>query len=124
MNLPTDTKYLAFLENVPIVEVRSVPTRDEFLKASEKATTPRRTLRALAALLHRPMPRESIDSLAGCSNGPELVAELCRRGLEVPCERVSFIEHDGQKCYPGVCSLTTAASCTSGCQSASKKGGV
>jgi hypothetical protein len=110
MNLPTDTQYLAFLESVPIGEVRSAPKRDDFFKASETAATPRRTLRALAALLHRPMPRERLDSLAGCSNGPELVAELRRRGLEVPCERVSYIDHDGQKCYPGVYSLTTADS--------------
>ena len=65
-----------------------------------------RHMRAIAALLRRPMPRESLDKEAGCSNGPELVAELRRRGLEVPCERISFIDRDGHSCRPGVYSLT------------------
>ena len=67
-----------------------------------------RHLRAIAALLRRPMPRESLDKEAGASNGPELVAELRRRGLEVPCERIRFIDRDGYLCRPGVYSLTAA----------------
>ena len=65
-----------------------------------------RHLRAIAALLRRPMPRESLDKEVGCSNGPELIAELCRRGLDVPCERIHFIDRDGKKCRPGVFSFT------------------
>ena len=67
-----------------------------------------RQLRALAVLLNRPIPREQLDSLAGASNSPELVAELRRRGLEVPCERIRFIDRDGFTCRPGVYSLTIA----------------
>ena len=67
-----------------------------------------RHLRAIAALLRRPMPRESLDKEAGCSNGPELVAELRRRGLEVPCERIHFVDRDGFTCRPGVYLLTAA----------------
>jgi hypothetical protein len=67
-----------------------------------------RQLRALAALERRPMPRESLDREAGCSNAPELVAELRRSGLDVPCERISFIDRDGYKCRPGVYSLTAS----------------
>ena len=67
-----------------------------------------RHLRAIAALLRRPLPRESLDSVAGASNGPELVAELRRRGLEVPCERIRFIDRDGYPCRPGVYSFTIA----------------
>ena len=67
-----------------------------------------RQLRALAALERRPMPRESLDREAGCSNAPELVAELRRCGLDVPCERISFIDRDGVKCRPGVYSLTAS----------------
>ena len=68
-----------------------------------------RHLRALAVLLRRPVPREQLDSIAGCSNGPELVAELRRRGLgddHLPCERIKFIDRDGNVCRPGVYSLT------------------
>ena len=68
-----------------------------------------RHLRALAVLLRRPVPREQLDSIAGCSNGPELVAELRRRGLgddHLYCERIKFIDRDGNACRPGVYSLT------------------
>ena len=65
-----------------------------------------RHMRAIAALLRRPMPRESLDKEAGCSNGPELVAELRRRGLCVPCERIQFEDRDGNTCRPGIYSLT------------------
>jgi hypothetical protein len=67
-----------------------------------------RHLRAIASLLRRPMPRESLDKEAGCSNGPELVAELRRRGLEVPCKRINFVDRDGLICRPGVYFMTDA----------------
>lgn len=65
-----------------------------------------RHLRAITALLRRPLPRKDLDSIAGCSNGPELVAELRRRGLELPCERINFVDRDGFICRPGVYFLT------------------
>jgi hypothetical protein len=75
-------------------------------------TSNARHLRAIAALLRRPMPRESLDKEAGCSNSPELVAELRRRGLDrekhLPCERVPFVDRDGKPCQPGVYHLTPA----------------
>lgn len=71
-------------------------------------TTNPRHQRALALLLQRPAKREEIDSRAGCSNGPELIAELRRRGLDVPCERVEALDRDGRTCRPGVYSLTAA----------------
>lgn len=67
-----------------------------------------RHLRTLAVLLRHPVPREQLDSVAGASNSPELVAELRRRGLEVPCERIRFVDRDGCTCRPGVYSLTIA----------------
>jgi len=59
-------------------------------------TTNPRHLRAIAALLRRPMPREHLDREAGCSNGPDLVLELRRRGLSIPCKRVTVFDRDGQ----------------------------
>lgn len=67
-----------------------------------------RHCRALALLLQRPAKREELDARAGCSNAPELVAELRRRGLTVPCERVQALDRDGQPCRPGVYRLTSA----------------
>jgi hypothetical protein len=65
-----------------------------------------RHLRAIHALNTRPMPREHLDRAAGCSNGPELVAELRRRGLEVPCQRVSDTDRDGLPIRRGVYHFT------------------
>ncbi len=64
--------------------------------------------RVLALLLQRPAKREEVDRAAGASNGPELVAELRRRGLELPCERVEAIDRDGRPCHPGVYRATAA----------------
>ena len=69
-------------------------------------TTNKRHLRALSFVLVRPLFREELDKIAGCSNGPELVAELRRCGLEVPCHRVTRLDKDGKPCRPGVYSLT------------------
>jgi len=65
-----------------------------------------RHLRIIAALLRRSMPRQHVDIEAGCSNGPDLIAELRRRGLEVPCDRIEAIDRDGRPCKPGVYHLT------------------
>lgn len=51
--------------------------------------------RVIHALLVRSRRREEIDRIAGASNGPELIAELRRRGLEVPCHRVPSVDRDG-----------------------------
>ena len=55
----------------PSKENPSAPNKREFT-----GTDNPRHLRAIAALLRRPLPRENLDTVAGCSNGPELVAEL------------------------------------------------
>jgi len=65
-----------------------------------------RHLRVIQALMTRPLPREQLDSVAGQSNGPELVAELRRRGLEVPCTRTKRKDRDGFDVLPGVYSLS------------------
>jgi len=66
-----------------------------------------RHLRVIQVLLRRPLRREDLDAVAGCSNGPALVAELRDRGLAMPCERIRFVDRDGRPCRPGVYSLTT-----------------
>ncbi|MBV5294930.1 MAG: hypothetical protein JZU58_21540 [Curvibacter lanceolatus] len=58
-------------------------------------TTNPRHLRALEALERGPVLREALDLLVGAANGPELVAELRRRGLEIPCQRVKLSDLDG-----------------------------
>ena len=65
-----------------------------------------RHLRTIQALMTRPVTREHLDQIAGCSNGPELVAELRRRGLEVPCARTKKKDRDLFDCWPGVYHFT------------------
>ena len=65
-----------------------------------------RHLRVIHALRSRPMTREELDRRAGASNGPELVAELRRRGLDVPCERVECYDRDGKTVRRGIYHLT------------------
>lgn len=54
-----------------------------------------RHLRVIHSLLIRPRKREEIDRIAGASNGPELIAELRRRGLRTPCQKTPGIDRDG-----------------------------
>lgn len=65
-----------------------------------------RHLRVIQAATVRPIPREEVDKVAGCSNGPDLVAELRRRGLEMPCTRTKKLDRDLFDCWPGVYHLT------------------
>ena len=90
-------------------EKPSVPEQDDSNSPREFLGTENpRWLRALAALRVRPVPRETLDREAGCSNGPELVANLRRLGLEVPCERRRIIDRDLFPAFPGVYLLTAA----------------
>lgn len=67
-----------------------------------------RHLRVITSLLRRPLPRENLDTVAGCSNGPALVDDLRDKGLELPCKRIKVIDRDGYTCRPGVYYLTAA----------------
>ena len=79
---------------------------DSRTAASFLGTENPRHLRVLQALFVRPIPREQLDALAGCSNGPDLVAELRRRGLRMPCTRRKKKDRDLFDCWPGVYYLT------------------
>lgn len=59
-------------------------------------------------LIRRPVSRQELDSVAGASNSPELVAELRRRGLDVPCDRSTLSTGTEKDCRPGVYRLSEA----------------
>jgi hypothetical protein len=80
----------------------SALNKRNFNTAKFSGTDNPRHLRAIHALLTRPMPREHLDQHVGCSNSPELIAELRRRGLDVPCERVPDTDRDGKPIKRGV----------------------
>lgn len=81
------------------------PTSDGTAEHRFYGTDNPRYLRAIAAMMRRPISRQELDSVAGCANGPALVAELRALGLAVPCERIKFIDRDGKPCRPGVYSF-------------------
>ena len=82
--------------------------RDSKRPAEFLGTTNPRHLRAIHALGVSPRTRESLDHIAGCSNGPELVAELRRRGLDAPCGRAPCIDRDGFEVQRGIYFFTDA----------------
>jgi hypothetical protein len=100
--------------------MKDAPVTDQAEGASDRANCdanvnpPRfqtdnpRHLRALAALLRRPMPREHLDRETGASNGPDLVADLRAKGLDVPCSRAPVIDRDGHEVLRGIYHLTSA----------------
>lgn len=82
--------------------------RDSKVVAEFLGTSNPRHLRVIHALLRSPRTREALDMWGGCSNGPELVAELRRRGLDIPCDKVPCIDRDGFEVKRGVYHLTAA----------------
>lgn len=66
-----------------------------------------RHLRALSSFMRGSIDREVLDERAGCRNAPELVAELRRRGLELPCHRNFNVDRDGRVCRTGTYYLTS-----------------
>lgn len=91
-------------------ELTLADTKDNTAKPAAKfaGTDNPRHLRVIVALETRPRKREEIDRIAGCSNAPELIAELRRRGLEFPCVRVPAIDRDGKLTHPGIYHSTVA----------------
>ena len=91
-------------------ELTLADTKDSTAKTESKfsGTDNPRHLRVIHSLLIRSRKREEIDGIAGASNGPELIAEFRRRGLEVPCVRVPAVDRDGYPIRYGVYHLNNA----------------
>jgi hypothetical protein len=49
--------------------------------------------------------REEVDRIAGASNGPEVMHQLKRKGLEWECDRIKGVDRDGNACEPGLYSI-------------------
>ena len=87
-------------------EQSALNSDDSTLPTHFTGTNNPRHLRTIQALMTRPVTREHLDKIAGCSNGPELIAELRRRGLHVPCTRTKKKDRDLFDCWPGVYHFT------------------
>ncbi|UCV09144.1 hypothetical protein [Dechloromonas denitrificans] len=67
-----------------------------------------REIRIICALASGPCSRETLDRIAGASNGPDAIAALRRRGLEIPCGRNPTGDADGEIVYRGRYRFTDA----------------
>lgn len=87
-----------------IAELDLGDTEDSTANTARKftGTDNPRHLRVIQSLMIRPRKREEIDSIAGASNGPDLMADLRRRGLHAPCHRVPGIDRDGNPIKFGI----------------------
>lgn len=88
-----------------------VPAANSTTPVRFAGTDNARYLRALHALMLRPVPREHLDRVAGCSNGPDLIANLRDLGLGeagLPCTMIAGRDQDGEKIRYGVYHLTEA----------------
>lgn len=69
-----------------------------------------RMIRLVRALLRGPVTREDADRIAGCSNSPDLIADIRRLGLgrkHLVCTLFTVIDRDGKVSRPGRYSLTS-----------------
>lgn len=85
----------------------SAPDKRKFNKpAYFLGTENPRHLRVIMALLVSPRPREAVDRVAGCSNGPALISDIRDLGVEIPCSKTPCIDRDGFEVKRGIYHLT------------------
>jgi len=96
------------LEAKPDLFPQPEPAEYSTAPAHFSGTDNPRHLRVIHALMIRPRRREEIDHIAGASNGPELMAELRRRGITRKARRTPCIDRDGRQVYPGIYELDDA----------------
>ena len=68
-----------------------------------------RMIRLVRALLRGPVTREDADRIAGCSNSPDLIADIRRLGpgrMHLVCTLFTVTDRDGKVSRPGRYSLT------------------
>jgi len=91
--------------NTPNTTEVTLSAPDSANSTNRPKFTPRQ-MRALWALWNGPLMREALDRAAGVSNGPQLVADLVAKGIDIHCELVKRVDRDGRACWPGLYSLT------------------
>lgn len=68
---------------------------------SQKHKNPR-WIRAINILFSGEISRIKLDDVIGCTNSPEVIRQLRKRGFECPCRRCEGIDRDGRKCRYGI----------------------
>lgn len=65
-----------------------------------------RWIRAINILIHGEISRIKLDDVIGCTNSPNVISQLRKRGFECPCRPCAGIDRDGKKCTYGIYSFT------------------
>lgn len=63
---------------------------------------------ANALLACRGLWRYEVDDIAGCANGPQLMADIGHKAIHWTCTRLERVDRDGRTCKPGFYELTPA----------------
>ncbi len=61
-----------------------------------------RWIRAINILFRGEIERTKLDDAIGCTNSPEVIRQLRKRGFQCPCRRCAGIDRDGRKCTYGI----------------------
>ena len=69
-------------------------------------SNPRHIRVGMALLAHRGLWHHEVDSLAGCANGPDLMASIGHKNTHWTCTRLERVDRDGRLCKPGFYELT------------------
>ncbi|MBC7435072.1 MAG: hypothetical protein H7332_03265 [Bdellovibrionales bacterium] len=68
--------------------------------------TPKQIRVCQAFMRMKPIWREQVDQISGASNGPEIMSQLKRKGLQWTCAKQRKIDRDGNPCEPGLYTVT------------------
>jgi len=71
-------------------------------------SNPRHIRVAKALLACRGLWRFEVDDIAGCANGPQLMADIGHKNIHWICTRLERVDRDGRTCKPGFYELTPA----------------
>ena len=86
--------------------IETVLSAPDSVQSTKMPKLTARQMRACTALFNRPMMREELDRAAGCSNSPDLVMRLIKKGVGITCTEVKRVDRDGRACFPGRYELT------------------
>ena len=102
---------LVAANNQPVKTLTNNATDFRAKPAEFVGTANPRYLRAIQALLTRPVPRQQLDEIVGCANGPDAILNIRdlftdgRGKQHLTCQRIDFVDRDGNLCKPGIYSF-------------------
>ena len=81
---------------------------EELPPAGFDPSNPRHIRVAKALMACRGLWRFEVDDIAGCANGPQLMADIGHKNIHWICTKIERVDRDGRTCKPGFYELTPA----------------